>query len=179
MNGDLHFVRDYPFPPEDVWRALTVPELIEAWLMPNDFVAEVGHEFTMKTDPAPGFDGIVRAKVLALEPPARMVWSWKGGGHHTVVTFRLEPRIVLARSGTRLRLDHEGFEGLPGVLVSAILGAGWRRILRGRLRAAIEQVAERGTIDGLTEACEKRRGAWYWLAKLFAPVLRREDGRQP
>ncbi len=80
MTRDLHLVRDYAFSPAEVWRSLAAPELIAAWLMPNDVVAEVGHEFTMKTDPAPGFDGIVRAKVLALEPMTRMVWSWKGGG---------------------------------------------------------------------------------------------------
>lgn len=173
MKRDLHLVRDYPFPPEDVWRALTVPELIAAWLMPNDFAAEVGHDFTMKTDPAPGFDGIVHGKVLALESPTRMVWSWRGGGNDTVVSFRLEPRIVMARRGTRLRLDHEGFEGLPGLLTSAILGAGWRKILHHQLRAVIEHVASGGTIDDAKQTCVKSDGAWFWLSKLFAPVLER------
>ena len=27
---------DLPYPPEKVWRALTEPELLAAWLMPND-----------------------------------------------------------------------------------------------------------------------------------------------
>jgi uncharacterized protein YndB with AHSA1/START domain len=27
----------FPHPPEKVWRALTDPELLASWLMPNDF----------------------------------------------------------------------------------------------------------------------------------------------
>jgi uncharacterized protein YndB with AHSA1/START domain len=35
--------------PEKVWRALTERALIEAWLMPNDFQAVLGHRFTFRT----------------------------------------------------------------------------------------------------------------------------------
>ena len=33
-------------PPQKVWRALTDPELLASWLMPNDFEPRVGHQFT-------------------------------------------------------------------------------------------------------------------------------------
>ena len=48
----------FPHPPEKVWRALTDPQLLAAWLMPNDFEPRVGHRFTFRTDPVPahGFD---------------------------------------------------------------------------------------------------------------------------
>ena len=29
--------REFPFPPEKLWRALTQPHLIEEWLIKNDF----------------------------------------------------------------------------------------------------------------------------------------------
>ena len=51
--------------PAKVWRALTEPELLADWLMPNDIKPLVGHDFTFRTDPAPGFDG-GSAAVLAL-----------------------------------------------------------------------------------------------------------------
>src|SRR5262249_17808941 len=35
----------YPQPPERVWRALTTPEELAQWLMPNDFAPKVGHKF--------------------------------------------------------------------------------------------------------------------------------------
>ena len=34
--------RELPFPPEKIWRALTVPHLMAEWLMQNDFAAETG-----------------------------------------------------------------------------------------------------------------------------------------
>ena len=33
--------REFPFPPEKLWRALTQPHLIEEWLMKNDFAPVV------------------------------------------------------------------------------------------------------------------------------------------
>jgi uncharacterized protein YndB with AHSA1/START domain len=168
VTRDIHLLRDYPYPPAEVWRALTDRELLAAWLMQNDFEARVGHRFRMQTEPAPGFDGIVHAEVLELVPPERMVWRWQGGGIDTRLTFRLEPRVVFARAGTRLRLDHEGFEGLPATLVSFILGAGWARMLRGRF----PQVLAGGTHAAEGGSSHKRQ-AWYWLSRLFAPILRR------
>jgi hypothetical protein len=47
----------YPHPIERVWAALTSAEALAAWFVPNDFVAEVGHEFSFTTRPRPGFDG--------------------------------------------------------------------------------------------------------------------------
>jgi len=42
---------DLPHPPAKVWRALTEPELLAAWLMANDMRALVGHRFTFKQQP--------------------------------------------------------------------------------------------------------------------------------
>lgn len=42
--------REFPFPPDRLWRALTQPHLIEAWLMKNDFRPEVGHRFNLRGD---------------------------------------------------------------------------------------------------------------------------------
>ncbi len=107
--------REFRHPPEKVWRALTESELIASWLMPNDFRPEVGHRFTFRTRPAPGFDGIVHCEVLIVEPNRRLSYSWCGGSPErrgygaeldTVVTWTLEP---IPGGGTRLRLDHDGF----------------------------------------------------------------------
>ncbi|WP_438023664.1 SRPBCC family protein [Sorangium sp. So ce233] len=77
MRRDLRIAREYPHPPELVWRALTEPALIAEWLMQNDFRPELGHRFTLRTDPGPGFDGVVRCEVLELDPPTKMRWSWR------------------------------------------------------------------------------------------------------
>ncbi len=129
-------------PPEKVWRALTEPEILAGWLMPNDFEAQVGHRFTFRTDPVPGhgFDGIVHCEVLALEPPRLLSISWLGGaGINTTVTWSL----VAEGTGTRLFLVHEGFDATdPGQqAVRRILGGGRTGHLRSRLEQALGSLA--------------------------------------
>jgi len=42
--------REFPFPPEKIWRALTQPHLIEEWLMKNEFQPVVDHRFNLRAD---------------------------------------------------------------------------------------------------------------------------------
>jgi uncharacterized protein YndB with AHSA1/START domain len=123
MKRDLKFEAEYPYPPNEVWEALTDREAMAEWLMPNDFAPLIGHKFTFRTKPAPGFDGIVHCEVLELDPPRRLSFSWEGGGIDTVATFILKP----SASGTHLALEHTGFRGLRGLMVSKIMGQGWRK----------------------------------------------------
>jgi uncharacterized protein YndB with AHSA1/START domain len=113
-------------PPATVWRALTDPALLADWLMPNDFAPVVGHEFTFTAVPLPavGFDGVVRCRVLEIEPPRLLRISWCGGPLDTTVTWRLVPE----GRGTRLLLDHEGFDPDDELQRLALrgLGSGWR-----------------------------------------------------
>ena len=184
MKRSFRVERTYPFERELVWQSLTDPELIAAWLMPNDFRPELGHVFTLRTDPAPGFDGIVHCRVLALEPLRLMRWAWRGGAIDTEVSFELSDAIVLSQPATRLIVEHSGFEGLPGVLTSFILQAGSRRIYGTRLPAVLQAQREaRGEIPEAARHSSKDRGLWWWLARAFAPILvparsRRERERE-
>jgi uncharacterized protein YndB with AHSA1/START domain len=132
MKADIDATATYPHPVERVWAALTSSDALAVWLMPNDFKPVVGHRFTFRTSPAPGFDGIVRCEVLELDPPRRMVWAWAGGNIDTTVTFTLEQT---ADAGTRLRMHQVGFHGLGAQLTRRILASGWPGILRKRLPA--------------------------------------------
>lgn len=60
---------DLPHPPTKVWRALTEPELLKAWLMVNDMRPLVGHSFTFRQEPTPWWDGIVHCADRS-RPPA-------------------------------------------------------------------------------------------------------------
>jgi len=138
MARTLRFEGLYPYPPEQVWTALTDPAALADWLMPNDFAPALGHLFTFRTKPAPGFDGIVQCEVIELEEPARLAYSWKGGGLDTIV------RYTLAAEGanTRLVMEQSGFTGLKGFMVSKLLGRGWKRMIHERLPAAAGRVAD-------------------------------------
>lgn len=115
MTEDLRaiYVDEFlPHPPEKVWRALTDPDLIARWLMPNDFKLEVGHRFTFQGFPIPaaGFGGTGHSEVLEFEPEKMLKIAWRAAPDDlssldSMVTFTLEPE----GHGTRLFLAHEGF----------------------------------------------------------------------
>jgi uncharacterized protein YndB with AHSA1/START domain len=129
----------YPHPPERVWRALTDPQELAMWLMPNDFVPELGHKFQFRTKPRGTWRGIVDCELLELDPPRRISYSWLGDpkAKATRVTWTLTP----TEGGTRLVLEHCGFRGIGGFLLRWILGAGWKKMLRTKLRDVLEGVA--------------------------------------
>jgi uncharacterized protein YndB with AHSA1/START domain len=113
----------YPHPVERVWRAITDPESIAAWLMRNDFAPVVGHRFQFHTEPRPGFDGTVNCEVLEVDPPRRLVYSWGGGPLRTRVTWTLTAE---GPGATRLRLEHDGFVGVKGYFIRSMLSRGWK-----------------------------------------------------
>ena len=137
----------YPYPPELVWRALTEPGLLADWLMANDIVPRVGSRFAFTMPARPGFSGIIDCEVLEADAPRRLVYSWAGRGSKAPpqrVTW------VLAReaNGTRLTLEHTGFDGLLGYFLRAMMNGGWGRKLtnpafftRALQRAAAETQA--------------------------------------
>jgi len=99
--------REFPFPPEKLWRALTQPHLIEAWLMKNDFSPAVGHRFNLRGD----WGGVLDCEVLAIEPNRTLSYTWDFAHEDpaydlkSVVTFTLTP----TGEGTRLRMEQTGF----------------------------------------------------------------------
>jgi uncharacterized protein YndB with AHSA1/START domain len=175
VKRSIRVEQTYPHPPELVWRALTEPALIGEWLMQNDFQPEVGHEFTLRTDPQPGFDGIVHCRVLELDPPRRMRWTWQGGPIDTVISFDLETAALADARGTRLIVHHAGFEGLPAVLVSFIMGAGSRTIYGRALPDLLDRLAGRPVPPTRPRGM---RAMWRLLTTIFAPILRRAQRRK-
>jgi uncharacterized protein YndB with AHSA1/START domain len=134
MTRSIVMERVVAYPPERVWTALTDSSALADWLMENDFQPVLGHQFTFRTKPAPGFDGIIRCRVTELDAPARLAYTWGGGGNDTVVTWTLEP----IAEGTRIRLEHSGFLGIRGFFMRLFLSGGWKRIVNVRLVANLE-----------------------------------------
>ena len=98
--------RELPWPPERLWRALTQPHLIEAWLMKNDFGLDLGHRFQLRGD-----WGHVDCEILDVEPGRSLSYSWNHAHDdpayrlESTVTFTLEP----TPAGTLLRMEQVGF----------------------------------------------------------------------
>lgn len=109
MSGTKTVVveREFPHPPEKLWRALTQPHLVAEWLMRNDLAAVVGHRFQFHGE----WGGVLDCEVLVVEPQRTLSYSWNFPNDDpafdlaSVVTFTLTP----TPGGTLLRMEQAGF----------------------------------------------------------------------
>jgi uncharacterized protein YndB with AHSA1/START domain len=125
--------REFPFPPEKIWRALTQPHLIEEWLMKNDFKPVLGHRFNLRNNPQPNVDIVIDCQVLAVEPHKTLSYTWEALGLEGVVTFTL----TATSTGTHLRMEQAGFRPGQGQAYAGAKSA-WQKFI-----ANLEQVLAR------------------------------------
>jgi uncharacterized protein YndB with AHSA1/START domain len=132
----IEFEFDLHHSPAKVWRALTDPALLAEWLLPAlDLTLEPGAAFTLKAPPQPGWDGTVNCRIIEIEAPRRLSYTWVVGDIDTIVTFTLTPTT----SGTHLTLVQSGFKATQKKNFG---GAryGWR-LMGGRLVDVLETIA--------------------------------------
>ena len=149
--SEMKIVREYAQPPEVVWKALTDPELVPLWTStgqggrPEGFKTEVGTKFRYIGKPFPGWDGIVRCEVLAVEELRLLRYDWrnKEADEPTVVTNHLEG---LPGGGTRLTWEHTGFRGIEGKFMSTLLGRVRRKMLNEGLPAVLDDLDRHGNL---------------------------------
>ncbi|MGP5073763.1 SRPBCC family protein [Arthrobacter rhombi] len=150
-NDDLstiHVDQYLAHSPAKVWRALTSPELMAQWLMPNDFQPVIGHRFTLWSQPVAQtrFSGEIACEVLAIYPPHVLSISWADahnqGAKPTTVTWTVQPD----GNGTRLLLEHAGFDPDDPIqqLSRRIMNGGWRSHVLARLTAVLDGVNSKG-----------------------------------
>lgn len=124
MARSIQLTQVYDFPVEQLWHALTDAEALSKWLMPCNFIPEVGHEFQFRTTPSPGFDGVVNCRVLELVENEKLVFTWQAGSLDTIVTFELLPQ----GERTVLNFEQSGFSGfINSFVIRRILSSGWKK----------------------------------------------------
>jgi uncharacterized protein YndB with AHSA1/START domain len=146
----IRIVRDYPYPPALVWRAVTDPELIPLWTAtgaggrPEGFAPVPGTRFRFVAKPKPGWNGTVNCEVLAASEPCllRYTWTDDGGSDVTVVTYRLENHA----GGTRFTFEHTGFTGPWGFFMARLLGRVRRTMLSAGLPAVLAELGDDGRL---------------------------------
>jgi uncharacterized protein YndB with AHSA1/START domain len=104
----------------------------------------VGTKFRFIGKPFPGWDGVVRCEVLAVDEPRLLRYDWrnKESDEPSIVTSRLEQ----VPGGTRLTLDHTGFRGIEGVFMAVLLGRVRRKMLSEGLPAVLNELDEQGNL---------------------------------
>lgn len=118
--------------PERVFRALTTAELAQWWgeegvYRVTDHRADLraGGSWISRGRSADGTAFSVSGTILEIEPPRRLVQTWKydwEGGGETRLTYRLDQ----IEGGTRLTVRHEGFAD-PKAGQSHV--SGWEKVL--------------------------------------------------
>ncbi|RVA35856.1 SRPBCC domain-containing protein, partial [Mesorhizobium sp. M7A.F.Ca.CA.004.10.1.1] len=118
----LEFEYELAEPPEKVWRALTIPELLAAWMMPNDISPEIGNRFAFA-----GPDTPIECEILDAEPEKLLRYSWREQPGDAARQDPLDSTVTftLARAvsgGTHLRIVHDGFarKAMPAVAMAGM-----------------------------------------------------------
>ncbi len=138
MKEKLNFEARYPHPPARVWKALTDPEALAKWMMPNNFVPDLGHRFEFISDQGKEKFSCV---VTELDPEKRLSFTWVGGDEDppSVVRWTLQPDDG---GGTRLTVEHQVLEPAASyVLIEA--GMNWRSVMGDSLPVLLEAIAAR------------------------------------
>jgi uncharacterized protein YndB with AHSA1/START domain len=122
-RAGIQLVRHLDHPPAEVWAALTDPALQARWWAAGDVRPTIGHRFTLDMGPW----GRQPCEVLAVEPGRLLRYTFATGSLDTTLTWRLEPE----GTGTRLTLDHAGFDlaSPMGRQAHEGMGRGWPSVL--------------------------------------------------
>jgi uncharacterized protein YndB with AHSA1/START domain len=107
-------------PPEEAFRIFT--DEIDAWWRRGPRFRGGGTASVLAFQTVGGERHLVEigderfliGRVLAWEPGARLVFEWRGRSFHPEEKTEVEIRFEPTESGTRVILEHRGWEGLRG-----------------------------------------------------------------
>ena len=123
--------------PETVWKYLTISELMEQWLMKNDFELIPGREFMFKSNPQPSmdFDGNVYCRILEIELFKKLVYSWKikQGEGKSMLDSTLTWHLIPQKGGTELILEHTGLDEWKNETLFQAMNKGWDQNVRVKM----------------------------------------------
>lgn len=121
-------------PVEEVWRALTDPQVIAEWShAPAEYIAEPGTTYSL-------WNGDIQGEILEVAPQERLVKTWQPANWATSdskVTFFLVPQ----GDSTRVDLIHENVEAFD----LADTDEGWDIYYLGVIKEMLESGAGRPT----------------------------------
>lgn len=101
-SNAIYLTRYFPHAPAKIWAVLTEPAHIAKWWAAGDIRPIAGHRFTMDMESW----GKQPCVVLEVEHEKLISYSFAPDTLNTTITWKLEAE----GSGTRLSLEHRGFD---------------------------------------------------------------------
>ncbi|AIE61142.1 SRPBCC family protein [Bacillus methanolicus] len=132
---DIRKTTVFNAPIHKVWEAVATTEGIAAWFMPNNFEPKVGYEFTLQSPFGPS-----PCKVLELDPPYRLSFSWDK-------SWRVSLELKELEGKTEFTLIHSGWgdpdeiiqkAGETNSVIRNRMNDGWDSIVNNKLRKVVE-----------------------------------------
>lgn len=145
MVDDVLSVIEIAAPREQVWRALTQPELVTQWMGCLRFQPMAGHIFYLQPDQARraanDVERAIACRIEVLDQPRRLSFSW---GFPDVPDTWVDIRLRRIVGGTHVRLVHSGwdqFEARETEEMRGGMGQAWHSVALPALRAVAEASA--------------------------------------
>jgi uncharacterized protein YndB with AHSA1/START domain len=142
MSEDVEAVIEVAAPRERVWRAVTEPDLVAAWMGCLGFRAYPGAIFYMQPDrtrrAAGDPQGAIVCRVKIMDAPRRIAFGWTFPDNpETEVAIRL--RAI--PGGTHVKLTHSGWDQFDPEETERVregLARGWHAVALPALRRVAE-----------------------------------------
>lgn len=124
MKTEIALERYYDHPIEAVWTAISEGGAISEWFIQADFKPEVGYPYKFRHEST-----VVSGEVLEVEPPTRLVYTWKVGAMPAITTVRWH--LTKQGEGTHLLLEHVGFENYEDSALEMFNSSeqGWQTVI--------------------------------------------------
>ena len=144
MVEDVLSIIEIAAPREQVWQALTRPELVAQWMGCLRFQPAAGHVFYLQPDRtrrvADDISGAIACRIEVLDQPRRLSFSW---GFPDIPDTSVDIRLRRIPGGTHVRLTHSGwdqFEDTEGETLRGGMGRAWHTVALPALKAVAEDV---------------------------------------
>ena len=142
MVEDVLSIIEIAAPREQVWRALTRPDLVTRWMGCLGFAPAAGHVFYLQPDRARRAAGdtenAIACRIEVFDQPRRLSFSW---GFPDVPDTWVDIRLRRIPGGTHVRLVHSGwdqFEARESENLRGGLGRAWHTVALPALKAVAE-----------------------------------------
>jgi uncharacterized protein YndB with AHSA1/START domain len=142
MVEDVTSIIEIAAPREQVWRALTEPQLVVQWMGCLGFRPEAGHIFYLQPDRARRQVGdvtdAIACRIEILDAPRRLSFSW---GFPDVPDTFVDIRLRNISGGTHVRLVHSGWDQFDDRETDEVrggMGHAWHAVALPRLRLVAE-----------------------------------------